>query len=261
MSEQQLDAESINAVAELAKESVRFPMDLKKVEREPDDVYFVINEKTGEAIRRVAEPAPKRMEVFDTSSIIELAKKPDAQILYSTEIIQVRHSEQSPDAFTRVLTHVMKLPRTAPFSALLTIEGKQFGQRPFWNLLRTVFFEGLTADQIAIFKNVRWSEGGNVQQQVGHVKESLGKSYTSDVIGEGAIPEYLNLSVPVFDNREVRQRRYPVLCAVDCDPQTQSFRLVPVAGALSRALDEALEDLMHPIFEADLKDVSILRAS
>jgi hypothetical protein len=260
MSEQQLGAATITAVAELAKESARFPLKIVNVPGEPKDVYYIVNEKTGTSERRVAAPDPQRFRVFDTASIVALAKKANAEIIYSDDAISISHSDVA-DGFTRTITHTMNLRITMPFSALRTIEGKTFAQRDFWNMLRTVFFEGLSADQIAIFKNVKWSNGGSVEQQVGHAKESLGKSYTHDVIGEGAIPEYLKLSVPVYDIQEVRARRYPILCAVDTNVDTKSFRLIPVAGAISRALDEALDDLMAPIMAADLKGVPILRAS
>jgi hypothetical protein len=260
MSEQQLGAASIEAVAGLAEKATRFPLKVEKVQCEPADVYYIVNEKSGVSERRVAAPQPKQLAVFDTEAIIALAKKTNAEILYSDDSIQVRHSETT-DGFTRVLTHTMHLRISEPFSVLRTVSGKVFAQREFWNLLRTVFFEGLTADKIAIFKNVKWTNGGSVEQQVSHTKESLGKSYTHDVIGEGAIPEYLQLSVPVFDIQEVRMKRYPVLCAVDTNIDTKAFRLIPVAGALSRALDEALEDLMAPVNAADIKGVPILRAS
>lgn len=88
------------------------------------------------------------------------------------------------------------------------------------------------------------SEGGGT---VGHGKVSIGKQMRQEMSGADVIPEYVVFSVPIFASSF--DSRINIECALEPDPATQSFQIVPIAGAIEGAIEQAEQEL-----GTDLKD-------
>ena len=71
--------------------------------------------------------------------------------------------------------------------------------------------------------------------------------------GTGALPEYVTFTFPIFANPCLRTIRGSVECALDPDPATATFRVIPMPGTLDLAADAAVTTVGDKLRDA-LKD-------
>ncbi len=92
-------------------------------------------------------------------------------------------------------------------------------------------------DVLQTLSQVRWIQNEQKDTNVLKGKSSLGKSLQTEFVGIDSLPDYLTFNVPVWENGFVR--RQPIEVALEPDEQSQSFRLIPVTGAIETAFSEA----------------------
>jgi|SRR5579863_3284674 len=126
-----------------------------------------------------------------------------------------------------------------------------WSQKDFIRILRTTFADCLGSCG-EILRNVRTlqfnrSEVGNSSLQQG--KASLGKKIESEVTGYDLIPDYLTFQVPVFEGGVIHLLA-GVRCALEVDPATATFQLIPLPGQIERAIAEAEDVIAEQLIEA-----------
>jgi hypothetical protein len=125
-------------------------------------------------------------------------------------------------------------------NAFTAMKGTAYTQKDLIFLLRTTFRDclGLAGDIIPILRTVKFKDHLSGESNIGHGKASIGKSLMTEITGTGNLPEYVVLSVPVFAQAGVQAVRATVECALEPDAATQTFRLIPLPGAIERAIGD-----------------------
>jgi hypothetical protein len=113
---------------------------------------------------------------------------------------------------------------------------RPISQKDLIFLLRTVFKSclGPAGDIIAVIRNMRAQMAQETGSELQHGKSSVGQKVRAEITGTAAIPEYVTFSVPVFESRFLFSSN--VECALEPDPATMTFRLVPVTGEIEKAI-------------------------
>lgn len=122
--------------------------------------------------------------------------------------------------------------------ALEAVATKPLSQKDIIFLLRTTFRDslGLAGDIVPILRNVKFNAEQKGESEVQHGRSSVGKSITAEVTGTKALPEYVTLTVPVFAQAGTQQVREPVVCALEPDAATVTFRLIALPGEIEKAI-------------------------
>lgn len=123
---------------------------------------------------------------------------------------------------------------------LTGISNAAMSQKDIIFILRTTYRDclGLAGDLIPILRTVKFNAAEEGQQTIQHGKSSLGKAITAEITGTQNLPEYVTLSVPVFAQAGVQSVRSVVECALEPDAATKTFRLIPLPGAIERAIGD-----------------------
>lgn len=125
--------------------------------------------------------------------------------------------------------------------------GEWIDQRSLIRLLR-IDLRGTIPDAILLdrIRKVQFENGQIVSQTSTKSRESMGKQITSQVTGEGEIPDEVILDVPVF----FRGESYSVVCSVEIDAMRAVFRLAPCPGELDRIKTIAVGETASRLSEA-----------
>lgn len=128
-----------------------------------------------------------------------------------------------------------------PFRWLREKSGSHLDQKSVIRTLRVVFRGCLgNSEIIEVLKRLRFTGNGEVEGQVEHGKESLGRSITNAVTGQGALPDEITLNVPVWENHTFRTS---IVCAFEVLPAEGAFRITPYPLELRKGLDAGLQDI------------------
>lgn len=227
-----------------------------KAESEPPHVYY--RQNIDVSLTKVyAEPIPRSHRAISLAAIIEKAKDG----LDAPEIWYSRHGVtlfiDGGDRRDRVMLElplseqILKLQEWARLRPAMQ-------QSHLIKELRITFRDSLsTAGQIVdILRKVRFNATQAADITIQHGKTSLGKALTAEVTATKDLPEYLKLWVPVFAVGAFRNIRGIVECALEPDPQSTTFQLIPLPGQIEAAVTAAEEDLGAQLREA-LKDVAV----
>ncbi len=155
-------------------------------------------------------------------------------------------------------TVTLTLTASTLFQRLMTIEksGTFYDQKAFVRLLKIELAGTLDPNVLANrVRSIKFENGTVTRAAVQKQRESLGREIISSVSGEQEIPEEVTLAVPVFSNPGI-EFVSAVKCAVEIDPPSGTFRLVPLPDELRHALDLAVEyvggQLRHAMPEVDV---------
>jgi hypothetical protein len=136
----------------------------------------------------------------------------------------------------------MKLSFSKQIQQLQTLEAKQMlDQRGLIFMLRTVFRGclGRAPELIDVLRQVRFTVGSEGEQNIGKGKSSMGKTVRAEMTGVQNIPEYVTVSVPIFDNGSLVMFTADVECVLEVLEQTQNFQFFPVPGRIEVAINQA----------------------
>lgn len=134
------------------------------------------------------------------------------------------------------------LIKSVPFKWLEAESSKPMTQAQLVRTLRIIFNGCLPGDSnlIGVVRNMKFDSASAAAAEIKHGRESLGRQIQASVTGEGAIPEEVNLFLPVYENFG---RPKFVKCAIEVFPHEQQFKLTPYPGQLRDAVELVLEDV------------------
>lgn len=243
-----------DALEFLSEQAVRARQpEILKPPAEPDHIYLM-QDSEGEWLRNEADPKPRNHIARDLSAIIDFAGRategePSA-VWYSREkVVCVL------DDSTRRDTVTLPLPYSPQLKALMGVERTAFDQKGIILFLRVTLKAclGQCPDLIETLRRVKFDNGMVIDSAVNHGRSSIGKEIRSEITGAKVIPEYVRLDVPIFESG-FPQLRFPVEVAIDPDPSTAQFKLLPIPGEIERAIAAAEasigEQLQNALSEA-----------
>lgn len=137
---------------------------------------------------------------------------------------------------------IMLLAPSTLFQRLAGLEKSStfYDQKAFVRLLKIDLAGTLDPNVLANrVRSIRFENGTVTKGVVQKQRESLGREIVSSVTGEQEIPEEVTLTVEVFSNPDI-DFEASVKCAVEIDPPSGTFRLVPLPDAIQNALDQAV---------------------
>ena len=99
-------------------------------------------------------------------------------------------------------------------------------------------FRGCAPGNLAdLFRQVKFNVNQSGESELQKNKVSVGKSTLAEFHGLQNIPDEVAFTVPVFDGKF--ECRETVMVAIEPDPQTQTFQLIPFPGEIEAALQRA----------------------
>src|SRR5205085_2894361 len=103
-----------------------------------------------------------------------------------------------------------------------------YPQKNFIALLRISLHDclGNNANLVGIIRKVKLNMVQDGEAEIQQTKVSLGKSIVNELHGAGAIPDAVDLLVPIFENHPGPKQT--IRCAIDIDIPQQSFMLQPL---------------------------------
>ena len=128
-----------------------------------------------------------------------------------------------------------------------------FRQADFIRLLRI----DLALDNVAVvaqFRRLDFSFDKQGSGTIGHGSDRVGKTILAEVRGVADLPEWLDVSVPVYQQTGERDE-YIVRCLLEIDAINERFYLIPQQDALQEALDKAQESI-YVRLEEGLKSIN-----
>lgn len=226
---------------------------------EPNHVYLLAH-ADGKVEQREALPEPRAHRAGDLSAIIEMVHeltRRSEESVSDTNLV-VWYSREAVvlllDDATRRDRLTLPLTLHPQLLALQQLEQskQQFDQKGFVSLLRIQFAGclGPAGNLIEIVRQVKFKQHQDGHGVVQHGKASIGRSIQSELTGAGTIPEQTTLDVPVFAG-PLAARRYAIECAIEVDPASERFQLIPFPGAVEAAICAAEAQL-----GADLRDAT-----
>ncbi len=244
-----MEVDTLNKVEELVKDANA--VEVITAPGEPSHVYY-LRERT--MVRRV-EAAPAIIghaastletladKAADTVTGDEDAGESDAQVWVDRTGVVLLLDAERRNKVTLALSLSEQITR------LQSVGSINYSQRELILLLRTTFKDALSqsGDLIPILRKVKFTASQNGESEVKHGGTSLGKTLLAEIHGTGAVPEYVTFSVPVFAQAGVRSVRAQVECALEPDAATQTFKLIPVAGAIEKAIGDGEKDIAEKL--------------
>jgi hypothetical protein len=222
---------------------------------EPPHVYFVRN-KDGTLTRKEADPLPRSHKAADLQAIIEKvveAKKASepVEIWFSRKSVTLFIGEHRRDRVD------LALEFSKPLQTLLQWETSKpnLQQAELRKQLRIIFRDclALAGNLVDIISKVKLVQNSQGDSELTHGRASLGKSIEAQVTGAGTLPEYFQLQVPIFTNPAFASAQYAIECALEPDPSTGTFQVIPIPNRIEKAIAAGEQRIGIMIGEA-LKD-------
>ena len=207
--------------------------------QEPEHVYL-FRHNDGEIERVEAEPEPCAFEAANIATLCAVVKEKgktgESAIWYDRSGVVGLLDCNRRDCVK------LSLAFSEPMKELQRWEASKVthSQRDFVLILRHKFRGclGQTDRLLDIIRQIKWTVGDEGQSAIQHGKQSLGRKLTAEVYGVEAIPEEATFVVPVFEGI-ITSLQYPVSCAIEPLPQSQSFQVLPFPGQIEAAIAAA----------------------
>ena len=126
-------------------------------------------------------------------------------------------------------------------------------------MLRTVFTPNAFPTNpglIDSLRQVKFEAATKTEGNVGRGKSSIGKDVKAEATFLDAIPEQVNLSVPLFENSFL-SNAYDVMCALEIYEDEQRLQLFPLPGEIEKAFAAAEADLSSTMLALLGKDSTV----
>ncbi len=242
----ELDGASINAVATLAKDSVRASIIEAKGER--TGVYYLVG-PAGVAEKKVADPGWHKESLATPTQLLAFveAEKKDRSALFlnENEVTFVRDLDDRRDVSACKLTY------TPQYRWLTGESGKQLTQPDLVRVLRITLRGALPADStlLTLIRKLKFQNDKGATGDIQHGRESLGRSITASINADNELPDELTLRVPIFENHPFIA---PIVCAIEIFPHESMFKLTPYPLELRKAMDGALDSIAQTLAPAEV---------
>lgn len=136
------------------------------------------------------------------------------------------------------------------YNWLLQNGGKQMSQTSIVRELRITFRNCLQSENLlGLLRSLKFNTDLSGNADLQHGRESMGKSVLAKVTGVDALPEETDLMMPVFNNHG---KKTGIKCAIEVFPAEQTFAITPYPQELTRAMDDAVADLIMMFTDNDL---------
>jgi len=246
-------AEAIEKITELAHDAEK--PQAYTPPGEPAHVYYL------EGKRQIAAPAPRQHKAADLQAVVAFALRTVEQ---EPELPDVRVAALGQpatcctvwydrtqvtcllDDATRRDRVTLKLELSPQFTELAALDGKRrsWKQPDLILWLRVNFSKALDLhpELLKALRSLRWQTSSDGSGVIAHGKASLGKSIQAELSGAELIPETVTFNVPVFHGCMPGLWGL-VPCVLDINAKDETIALIPLAGAIEKALRDAEERL------------------
>lgn len=219
---------------------------------EPKHVYFE-RQADGSLVRKEAAPGYRAHRASDLTAIAEKAKL----AFEAAEVPEVWYSRNGVTLFlddNRRDRVDLPLSLSKPLVQLIELQtrGGAMRQEQLLKMLRITFRDCLATagNLVNVVRKVQFGVNQSGESELQHGKQSVGKKLTAELTGTDILPEFFTLTVPVFENPAFASASYGVECALEPDPQTQTFQVIPIPGRIEKAVAEGERRLGIMIGEA-----------
>lgn len=228
-------------------------------DREPDHIYWT-RAADGTLDYHEADPEPRQHQAGDLSAVIAFAQRFSvaAAVWYDRDgVVCITDDDRRRD---RVALPLAPSPQLATVKAMEP--KKPFDQRELILLLRTTFADclGCCPGFVDLLRTVKFKSKTDGESTVKHGQRSVGKAIEQQIEGTAELPEYVELLVPVFGSGFAANAT--VRLALDPDPTTEKFWLIPLPGTIEDAfayaedrigdrLRDALKESDVPVYYGD----------
>jgi len=145
----------------------------------------------------------------------------------------------------RGLTAHMPMVLTPEMKWLMNDSVKSYEHKEFVRILRIILRNALPAGNLlAIVREAKFNTNAVASSVQQVSRQSFGRDVQAEVIGLQAIPEEVTLTVQPFENLK---NKFKVMCAIEIDASTSSFKLTPYPGELVDAVDGAMDVVRNSI--------------
>lgn len=185
------------------------------------------------------QPSSRDHLAYDLDTIVDFALRgPGGAIWHSRNAVVLLVDDA--DRRDRV---TLQIRWSKQIKKLIDLEQHQplMDQRSFLFMLRTVFTPSAfpTAPKlIASIEAVKFEAGAKVESVIQRGKSSVGKELSAAATFLDAVPEQVDVSVPVYENAGL-QYAVNVRCALELYPAEQRFQLFPTPGAVEEAFGQS----------------------
>lgn len=199
--------------------------------------------------------------LVDFSDAYKLSEKMRVVIWYSRESVV---SVLTDNAGRRDIV-TMPVGLSPQVKQLLSIEQtrKPWKQSELILMLRTTFAGclGPAGELLTILRRLRFANSVAASAEIQQGRRSVGKQIESEVTGTAAIPETFQLDVPIFAARTLPQWTGLVTIALEPDPATETFQLIPLPLEIESAIAGAESKLGTLLFSevqaTETKDIPV----
>lgn len=226
----QLDKAAIDSVATLAKEAAA--LTIKEI---PGDDRHVIIAQNGDWELHDLPPDRREHQVEDLPSFYEAVGFYSAPVVYfnSDRIVAILDDNVRKDCVT------LDLHQDARFLELKSLtEGRAFDHKSFLRWLRNSMSGAVDSLFVELIRAVNFTQQSEGSSHIAAGTEKLGKSIVGKVLVQGEVPEYVNLTVPVFSNRGLNHS-YPLRLNLEMDIGQQKFIVYAPEPEINRVTLEA----------------------
>lgn len=190
---------------------------------------------------RLHTESPPRSDVaHDLEAVLAFAEKQShASVWYSREdVVAVYDWNSDLEDGRQRITMPLSFSPQVQFVQSLEPGGGELSQEKLVRTFQTVFRTQMAAKQetVGTFRRLKIRSGGEIDSDVQHGRRSMGKSLEAQVTGTGDIPEFLTLTIPIFEQFHFAQ---PIEFHIDPNPTTGGIHLTPVHGMMERSIQAA----------------------
>lgn len=206
----------------------------------------LIQKPDGECEWEEIQPEARAHGASDLSCVIQFAEEnpKTARVWYSGNGVRC-----ILDDATRRDYVFIELAESTQVARLREFAKTTFGQRDLILELRTTFIDcmGPCVGLLNALRVLKFISNVSGESTTSQGKASIGKRIEQEVTGADALPEMIEMDVPIYDGGFLSIER--IRLALDIDTQNQRFKLVPITGDIDRAFVRSEEKIRKHLTE------------
>ncbi len=240
--------QGINAICELAR---RAGSQILETKQEPEGTYY-LRQGDGNLVKTKADVAPRRHQVHDIETIVQLANrfKSTASVWHNFDGVTVLVDDNTRNESAR-----LALKPSKQLETLARFDGDGWKnhamtQQELILLLRTTFAKcGASTGLLAVVRKLRFRSAVESAAEIKHTRSSVGKQVEQQVTGDADLPETAIFDIPVYESGFTVFVKIEV--AIELNLAGERFHLIPLPGQIAAAREHAADAmnrfLLHEI--------------
>lgn len=206
---------------------------------EPSHVYYL---QHGQNVRKVEATQPlQHATLTSLKSFVQYAVDQTHDSIWVGDNKIVSLLDENGETGTFYLKQSPQMELLKRLESSITF----YKQKDLIQLLRR-YFPSVSANNIQPFRMVKFRSDQSGESTIDHGKASVGKSLKAELVGAVAIPEEIQVTLPVFAGGEPDSDNSVVLC-VEIDLEKEQFAIYPTAGAMASLYEEELSIIEREI--------------